>query len=160
MFKKVGILAVIGALSISGCTTTKEDFQKNPSGQSNSSLCRAYLNSSDPEFYVGITQELTARGIHPSQCKAIVDRQNTAIAAAAIVGVAVAACASSSNCRDGFSGSGGYSYGDVAWDQFYDGRFQLVWRCREENTGRFTYDYKCAGKPKSDYRWPSKSRFI
>lgn len=159
MFKRVGILALIGALAVSGCTTTKEDFQKNPGAQSNASLCRAYLKASDPDFFVGITRELAGRGIHPSQCKSIVERQNTAIAAAAIVGVAVAACASSSDCRGGFSGSGGYGgygYSDVAWDQFYNEYYQLTWRCREIATGRFTYDYRCAGKVKSDYRWPSK----
>jgi hypothetical protein len=98
--------------------------------------------------------------VHPSQCKSIVERQNTAIAAAAVVGVAVAACASSSSCRDGFGGSGSYGYSPVAWDQFYNEYSQLIWRCRETNTGRFADDYRCATKPKIDSRWPNKSRFI
>jgi hypothetical protein len=91
------------------------------------------------------------------RCASMVREQNQAIAAGvalAAVGAAVAICANN-NC-----GGGGYTaptyYQGSDWDAFYNQYGQVVWACREIGNGRFTYDYRCAGKPQTDWRWPSK----
>ena len=50
--------------------------------------------------------------------------------------------------------AGGFS--TYEWDQFNNQYGQSVWRCRDTSTGRFASDYKCAGKVKSDRKWPGK----
>lgn len=42
------------------------------------------------------------------------------------------------------------------WDQFYNQYYRLVWRCRNVSNGQFAPDFKCAGKSKTDFRWPRK----
>ena len=42
------------------------------------------------------------------------------------------------------------------WDAFYDQYRNLVWRCREINSGRFAASSKCSGIRKDDDRWPGK----
>jgi len=42
------------------------------------------------------------------------------------------------------------------WDAFYDQYRNLVWRCREINSGRFATSSKCSGIRKDDDRWPGK----
>lgn len=151
----------MAALVISGCTTTKQSFYDNPSSAGVTELCRTYLNTPDLAFKRDIATELSRRGIYASQCKAKVERQDAQVvaglAAVALVGAAVAACSS------GGCGSGGYTtpygYGQTDWDQFYNQYGYLTWRCREVQTGRFADDYRCAGKLKTDARWPSKRAY-
>lgn len=38
------------------------------------------------------------------------------------------------------------AYG-VAWDQFYEQNYALMWRCRDKATGRFVDDFYCNGSP-------------
>lgn len=155
------ISTILSMLYLVGCTTTAEQFYQNPSAVETTSLCRGYLKSDDRKLAQDIGIELNRRGVYVQNCQNIVNRENAAIAAVAIAGVAVAACASSSSCRSGFAGSsGGARYQDADWDEFYDADFDLVWRCREIDTGRFTYDNNCSGKYKTDSRWPSKSRYL
>ena len=45
---------------------------------------------------------------------------------------------------------------DYDWDAFYDQNYNLVWRCRGVQTGRFADNYKCAADLKIDTRWPNK----
>lgn len=150
------LIALFATVALAaGCTTTSESFYKDPSKADKTSLCRAYIKSTDEPFRSDVRIELNRRGVDVFQCTTIVRNQNTAIAAAAIVAVAaagVAVCANNGNC----AGGGAYS-GGADWDQFYDKNYRLVWACREIYTGRFTYASNCAGKYKSDHRWPSKS---
>jgi len=46
-----------------------------------------------------------------------------------------------------------------AWDEINApyGRGRM-WRCRGIQTGRFAEDYRCAGLPRIDYRWPGEDR--
>ena len=45
---------------------------------------------------------------------------------------------------------------DWDWDAFYDQNYNLIWRCRGINTGRFADNSKCSMDAKDDDRWPSK----
>jgi hypothetical protein len=148
----------VAILFIAGCTTTKQSFYENPSSAGVVELCRTYLNTPDVGFKRDISSELLRRGIYSTHCQAKVEKQDAQVvaglAAVALVGAAVAACSG------GGCGGGGYSspnrYGGTDWDQFYDQYGYLTWRCREVQTGRFADDYRCAGKYKSDTRWPGK----
>ena len=56
-------------------------------------------------------------------------------------------------------GSSAYDYVDYHWDQFYNHYNTLIWRCRTDggpNSGEIAPDSKCAGKLKTDSRWPAK----
>ena len=53
------------------------------------------------------------------------------------------------------SGSENYDY-DWDWDQFYDQYYNLVWRCRGIQTGRFADSDNCYYDTMDDDRWPSK----
>lgn len=57
----------------------------------------------------------------------------------------------------GVSQVGGAGYGEeYEWDQFYDSSYNLTWRCRSVQTGRFASNDKCKDKFKSDMTWPNK----
>lgn len=146
---------LLALVLISGCTTTSKSFYSNPSAADDTSLCRAYSKTKDVPYKRDLSKELDRRNISLSQCKKLVRNQNTKIAAVVAIGaIAAVACANSTGCGSGLS------YEQADWDQFYNEHYQLVWRCREINTGRFTYDSNCSGKVKTDFRWPSKSRYI
>ena len=76
-----------------------------------------------------------------------------AIAGIAAVGVAAAAADSSSGSApySSYSSSRDYSW---AWDRFVGPTGRYQWRCRGEQTGRFADDYRCAGRIRTDTRWP------
>ncbi len=44
---------------------------------------------------------------------------------------------------------------DWAWDQFYSDGY-LAWACRGMQTGKFSEDWHCSTKIKTDYTWPQK----
>ena len=56
----------------------------------------------------------------------------------------------------GGGGGGGYVESGSDWDQFYNQYGQLVWACRDIQSGRFTEKSNCAGKLQVDNRWPGK----
>jgi hypothetical protein len=145
-------MALAVLMFVSGCTTTSQKFYDDPSKVGDTSLCRTYINTDDPEFKKDIEQELSKRRLGKSNCQQLVKNQNTQIAIGAVVAVAAVYCAV--EC----GGTGGSpSYGIADWDQFYNENFQLVWACREIQSGRFTNTSNCYGLAKTDLRWPSKS---
>jgi len=147
------IVSIVCAATLVGCSTTSETFYKNPKKVGDTSLCRTYLETKDYDFKRDIRRELSSRAILASSCAQRVRKQNNQIAAGvavAAVGAAVIYCT-----RGGRSCGGGGSYG-ADWDQFYNDRYQLVWACREIQTGRFTEVENCSNKYQTDNRWPSK----
>lgn len=151
--------AILFAFSCTACTTSEKTLASNPASVGAAALCRSYSKTTDAQFQQAILIELYKRSIAPEQCKAIVDRQNKAIAvgiAAVAIGAAAVAVCSKNNCGGG--GGGGYSQGSD-WDAFYNEYGQIVWACREIATGRFTYEYHCAGKAQTDWRWPAKDAY-
>jgi hypothetical protein len=72
----------------------------------------------------------------------------TAVTVLGVVAVAAAAAKG--------GGGGGYAESGSDWDQFYNQYGQLVWACRDIQSGRFTEKSNCAGKLQVDNRWPGK----
>lgn len=117
-----GLTALAASFTLTGCSTTQAQFEKNPKAVSTSALCRTYLKGQDPKFLRQIAAELASRGAAFYQCPAIVQQEDqaaVAIAAVALAGAAIAVCASS-NC----GGGGGY-YRPPAT---YPGNCQYSWQ--------------------------------
>lgn len=137
---------------LAGCATTQERFYADPSSANDTSLCRALNESSDPTFKRDLANELAARNVTAEDCEGKITTQNVAVAGIAVFGAALAIAAA------GGTGGRGYytpptTYG-VAWDQFYNQYYQLIWRCRDRASGRFVDDWRCSGKLRADTTWP------
>lgn len=151
--------AVLVATVLAGCATSKTDFYADSSKPSVAALCRAHKTAleKDAEYARDLARELSRRGTEVSQCESEIAKQNDKIgknvAKGIVAGLLIAAAVAVA--RKGGGGGGG-GYGGVAWDEFYNDRGRLIWRCREMDTGRFTDDYRCAGQPRIDSQWPSK----
>jgi hypothetical protein len=88
-------------------------------------------------------------------------------------GICYAGARSTSQCdyvdsiEEGLAALPGYNRRQVrqaedtqwAWDEINApyGRGRM-WRCRGIETGRFAEDYRCAGLPRVDYRWPGEDQ--
>ena len=153
------IAGVLIAGLVTGCATSRESFYANPSGASNAQICRSLASESvqgDAAFHQALRTELNSRGISEGECTSIVSQQNLAIGAGILLGAALIAAAANSG--------GGYGSGAYApvtdyqwdWDQYYSSTYQLVWSCRGVQTGQFADQWRCAGMPQTDYRWPAK----
>lgn len=147
-------IALGAALCVGGCTTNTTPVSTNLGSESTLKLCRMILTSSDQAFRLKVAELLVKRGANAEKCQRLVASDNSMATGIAISGAAVAAGAVAANN----GGYGGYypssgAYG-VAWDQFYNQYGQPVWQCRDRATGRFVYDYHCAGKPMVDSTWP------
>jgi len=98
--------AALMTLALASCTTTsQESFRKNPKGVPKVDICRTLLQTQDPVFAQELVAELTRRNVNPYECPSMVQKQNQAGAALAVIavgGAAVAYCAKN-NC-----GGGGY----------------------------------------------------
>jgi hypothetical protein len=107
------------ALALGACTTSQEQFRKDPNAVSKAAICRAFVTTREFSFIQELTNELAKRQIDPQECIVMVQQQNQAAAAVvglAIIGTAVAVCAKN-NC-------GGPSYpsyrGNCQYDWQYD----------------------------------------
>lgn len=153
---KKATCALLAVAVVAGCSSSGQVQRKNPRQLDRVQVCRAYLSSTDAAYSQQLAQELANRRVDPATCGAMVEKQQRAVAAGlaiAAIGMGALACSK--------YGCGSPSAGPYAdWDQFYNQHYQLVWMCREVRTGRFTYDNHCAGRPQTDFRWPSKSAQI
>ncbi len=158
------ILAVILALSLTGCAISPQQFYAERAALSNVDTCRAFESarkSGNREFMYDAARELNARNISLADCSKLIDESNATagkflagVAAVALVAVVVAAAS-----RGGGGGSGYVPHTtdrSWSWDQYYNQYGQLVWSCRGEQTGQFAALSQCSGKYKSDHTWPSK----
>lgn len=154
-------ICITASLALVACSTSPQTFYADSSRVSDTSLCRTYSETEDPNFKADTRTELDQRGISDRECDQLIVAQNIAIGvtAAVAVGVTAAALCNNGGCSGGGGGGGGsYQYAD--WDQFFDQYRILIWRCREVATGRFTEDENCQFYAKIDDRWPHKSRFV
>jgi hypothetical protein len=142
------------AICATGCTTNTSNINSDPRSESTLTLCRTLASSADQEYRNRVVQVLVRRGATVEKCQRLISTDNAVVTGIAVAGVAAAAGAAAHN---GYGG-GGYPrpYG-VAWDQFYNENYQLIWRCRDKATGRFVYDYYCNGLPMIDTTWPGWS---
>ncbi|CDX45677.1 conserved exported hypothetical protein [Mesorhizobium plurifarium] len=145
------------AVFIGGCSTNTNVSDSQLTAQNTITLCRSLATSTDEQYRNRVATLLVRRGATAEKCTRLIQTDNavaTGIALAAVGGAAAAAAAN--------NGGGGYyvprpqAYG-VAWDQFYGANYSVIWRCRDMATGRFVYDYYCAGMPMIDTTWPGWS---
>lgn len=143
------------ALLAAGCTAPAK---KELTTESTLGLCRIVVESKDQDYQKKAFALLTKRGANADKCVRLIQADNSVATGIAISGAAVATGAIIAN--NGGYGGGYYAqpsaYG-VAWDQFYNHNYQLIWRCRDKATGRFVDDYYCASQPKIDATWPGWS---
>lgn len=147
---------IVGAtLFASGCTSAPNVSDGELAAQNTTALCHALANSTDEQYRSRVAALLIRRGATAEKCIRLVQTDNAVAAGIAVAAVGGAAAAVAAN-----NGGGGYYvpprpqvYG-VAWDQFYGSNYSVIWRCRDMATGRFVYDYYCAGKPMVDTTWP------
>lgn len=145
------VVSLLGAaLLLAGCTTNQAPLDENFAEKDTLTLCRMVFQATDPARREKIAALIIRRGGTAERCQKLIANDQAVWTGIAVAGVAAAAGAAASN--------GGYyapvSYGGVAWDQFYNQYYQLIWRCRDRSTGRFVEDYYCAGKPMVDSTWP------
>lgn len=141
------------ALFLAGCSTSTNISDGQLAALDTNALCHALASSRDEQYRSRVAALLVRRGATAEKCLRLIQTDNAVATGIAVGGLAVAAGAAAKN-------GGGYyvppSYG-VAWDQFYGPNYSVIWRCRDMTTGRFVYDYQCAGKPMIDSTWPGWS---
>jgi hypothetical protein len=105
-FARLGVAALI-SFGLAACSTTSQQtFRQNPKGVPKVDICRTLLQTQDPAFAQELVAELTRRNVNPYECPSMVQKQDQAGAALAVVavgGAAIAYCANH-NC----AGGGGY----------------------------------------------------
>lgn len=153
---------------ITGCSVSRHAIISGDSDLTDAQVCRNYLNDKDiltkgyiaedtdeANYIYALNKEVKYRALTEYKCEILAaqDRKEIAqgvIAAVVAVGVVVLAVAAAEA-----GGSNNYSSG-YAWDQFYDGNYNLVWRCRDKSTGQFAYNSACSGQYKTDNTWTGK----
>lgn len=114
-------IAAGAALSLVGCqSVTYDQFRQNPKAVSKAQLCRTLVETQDMAFAQLVAAELSRRGIDYRVCPSMVQEQNQAAAAVAVValaGTAVAVCANSDCSAPGYG-----SY------RSYDGNCRYHWQ--------------------------------
>jgi hypothetical protein len=157
---KKALTWILVASIISGCAVSKGSFYQNRYAVSDTALCRTFIGGtgSDYQFSKDVQAEVARRNLNYQSCQAKVKESNNLIGAAVVGAVVVGAAVAASKRGGGGGGGGGNSYAESGadWDAFYNQYGQLVWACRDIQTGRFTEAYNCAGKSQTDSRWPSK----
>ena len=157
---------------ITGCAVSNSRMIKDGNSLSDVKFCRNYLNdyrdlmakfagktitSDELGYFSALKVQKKQRNLTRMNCEGLVKKKNTANAGAVIgvlaiiVAVAATAAAAKSGGGAGYSGNTGY-----AWDQFYDGHRNLIWRCRDKSNGEFAYDFNCGSAYKVDSTWPAK----
>ncbi|TPN15906.1 hypothetical protein FKO01_38785 [Mesorhizobium sp. B2-3-3] len=152
--KTVAVI-VSWAIFLAGCSTSTNISDGQLAALNTNALCHALASSTDEQYRSRVAALLVRRGATAEKCIRLIQTDNAVATGIAVGGLAVAAGAAAKN------GGGGYytpppAY-SVAWDQFYGPNYSLMWRCRDMATGRFVYDYYCAGMPMIDNTWPGWS---
>ena len=148
---------ILVASIVSGCAVSKSSFYQNRYAISDTALCRTFINGtgSDYQFGQDVKAEIARRNLNYYDCQTKVKESNNLIGAA-VVGAVVVGAAVAASKKGGGGGGNSYAESGADWDAFYNQYGQLVWACRDIQTGRFTEAYRCSGKAQTDSRWPSK----
>lgn len=150
-----------------GCSASRSTIISGNSELTDAKVCRNYLNDKDmlaknyiPEnveeskYIFALNREVKYRSLNEHKCGLLAEQDRKditkGVAAVVVVGLAVLAAAAGGG-SGGVKNNSGY-----AWDQFYDGNYNLVWRCRSKATGQFAYNSSCYGKAKYDNTWTGK----
>ncbi len=140
---------------ITGCSASRHAIITGDSELTDAQVCRNYLNDKDilaksytaentdeANYIYALNREVKYRALTQYKCEILAAQDRKEIAQ----GVVAAA---------GAGGSNNYSSG-YAWDQFYDGNYNLVWRCRDKSTGQFANNSACSGQYQNDNTWTGK----
>jgi hypothetical protein len=92
----LGLIPTI-ALALSGCAVTPKNFYEDPSKAKDTALCRAMLETTDPEFRNDTASEVMRRGLTLEECRNKVAMETAAIIGIAAVATGVAVVAACSN---------------------------------------------------------------
>ena len=105
------VIAAVLVVALSGCATKPKDFYADPSKPQDTALCRAVMETADPNFQSDAAAELVKRGLTAEECRSRVAMETAAIVGIAAVATGVAVVAA---CQNGCGGAG-YSpqYDDV-----------------------------------------------
>ena len=154
---KIAPTAVCVALLAAGCTSTTSTYSmKDPHDESTLKLCRVWSSTTDQSYRNRVAQILVKRGASVEKCQRLISSDDSTATTIAIATAAAAGGIAAAN--SGYGGGGYYSGGyGVAWDQFYNQNYQLIWRCRDKASGRFVNDYQCGGEAMVDTTWPGWS---
>lgn len=149
---------------ITGCAASSTRLIEDGNSLSDTRFCRNYLNdyrdlwqkereqnisSKEVDYLIALRDQKERRSLTRAKCEELVKDQNTTAVAIGVLVVMAAALANS-------GGGGAPSSGGYAWDQFYDGNGNLIWRCRNKANGQFAYNSRCATAYKVDSTWPAK----
>lgn len=151
---KTLLSALALTLLASACTTTAAYDVASLPNKDTGDLCRIVAENPDQNFRRAAAELLVKRGTTVERCRRLIQSDKAMLAAAVAVGGAALAAGAAS------SGGGYYpSYGSygVAWDQFYNEYYQLIWRCRDRSNGQFVPDTYCSGQAMVDSTWPGWS---
>ena len=111
--KSFAIAAAL-VVALSGCATAPKDFYADPSKPKDTALCRAVMETLDPQFQRDAAAELTKRGLTAEECQ-----NRVAMETAAIVGIAAVAtgAAVAAACQNGCAAPRpAYAYSGTDYD--------------------------------------------
>ncbi len=104
------IAAATMAFALAACATPPKDFYADPTKPKDTALCRAHLESTDPQFKYDTGLELAGRGLTLEECQNRVTMETVAIVGIAAVATGVAVAAACQNgCAGGNFGSASYA---------------------------------------------------
>ncbi|SHH04817.1 hypothetical protein [Massilia sp. CF038] len=167
-FSHKPLALLLAAVLLQGCAASADRFYRDSASISNAQLCRTLRTAgegSDPVFASDVRRAAEARGLNDAACQSLVSRQNSTIAAAGVIGVALVGLASRSNnvgvgvgVGVGLGGGGEYRVADSDWDwdEFSTPTHERMWGCRGIQSGQLVDPAQCAGKVQTDWRWPQK----
>jgi hypothetical protein len=163
------LLCLLAASALLGCAASQATFYADPASISNVQLCRTLRNTdavAEAAFAADLRRAVEARGLSDASCQSLVSKQNTTIAAATVIGVALVGVASRSNNVgvgvgagvgiDLSPGPGRVADSDWDWDEFSTPERGRMWGCRGIQTGQLADPSYCNGKVQTDWRWPQK----
>ena len=125
------MLAAALTAALTGCATAPKDFYANPAKAKDTSLCRALMETADPNYQRDVAAELVRRGVTAEQCQNKVNLENAALIGIAAVATGAAVVAA---CQNGCGAPSAYSAPQVDYDcyggsgngpRFVQGPFRL-----------------------------------
>lgn len=151
------MIAATAAVSVlAGCATVDRRLDT----AENRELCKSYVVSQATKDWAveqDRVREMTERGLSRGDCSRMLGNDRWEADTVLAVGVAVLAVAAIvAIAKRGGGGDPSTDY-QWDWDLFYDEHRQLMWACRGVQSGQFADAWRCAGKARTDARWPSLS---
>ena len=164
IWKKLVTATIVTSLT-TGCAVSRSAFIEEARNLSDTDVCRAYIRDKDKigdryvpkeqkekNYLTVLKYEKNYRDLYISNCKELVSKSNSEAVLLGLGALAASALIySAAKSGGGYSNNQGY-----AWDAFYDGNYNTIWRCRNKSNGQFANDLNCSTSIKVDTTWPAK----